>query len=283
MADLITKNFGRTGPAVTRVGLGGEGVLRTFGREAEAMAVIETALAEGITYFDCAPAYAGSQGYYGLVWGGRPEQRAGAFQASKSAGRTAAEARADLEHTLATMHLDHLDLWQIHDLRTEADFEAISGPGGALEAFVKARDQGLIKYIGVTGHDDPGLLTRAVRQWPVDAVLLPINPVEAVLGGFMDQTVPAARERGLAVIAMKVLGGGHYVAPRAGVTAEVLLGFALSQDPDVVIVGCRTPAEVHTLAQMGREARPLTADEQTALVEVFRADARRLAFYRGWA
>jgi aryl-alcohol dehydrogenase-like predicted oxidoreductase len=283
VSDLFTKNFGRSGPAVTRVGLGGEGVLRTFGREAEAKAVIESALAEGITYFDCAAAYAGSQGYYGLVWGERPDQRARVFQASKSAGRMAAEARADLENTLAVMRLDHLDLWQIHDLRTEADFETISGPGGALEFFVRARDKGLVRHIGVTGHHDPRLLTRAVREWPLDAVLLPINPVEAVLGGFMDETVPVARERGLAVIAMKVLGAGHYLAPRAGVTAEVLLSFALAQNPDVVIVGCRTPDEVRTLAQMGREARPLTAPEQTALVEVFRTDARRLGFYRAYA
>jgi len=283
MADLLRNTLANLGTASPRVGLGGEGVLRTFGREAEATAVIQTALAEGIGYFDCAAAYAGSQGYYGLVWGERPDQRAKIFQASKSAGRTATEARADLANTLATMNLDHLDLWQIHDLRTREEFEVIAGPGGALEAFVRAKDQGLIRFIGVTGHHDPGLLTRAVREWPVDAVLLPINPVEAVLGGFMDETIAVAREKGVAVIAMKVLGAGHYVSPQAGVSAEVLISFALSQGPDVVIVGCRTPDEVRTLARLGREAGPMAVEDQTALVEVFRADARRLAFYRGWA
>ncbi|MBU0515297.1 MAG: aldo/keto reductase, partial [Proteobacteria bacterium] len=169
MPDLLKKTLAELGPAVTRVGLGGEGVLRTQHREAEATAVIEAALAEGIGYFDCAPAYAGSQGYYGLVWGEHPDQRADIFQASKSAGRTSPEAKADLENTLATMNLDHLDLWQIHDLRTKDEFEVISGPGGALEAFVQAKDQGLIRFIGVTGHHDPRLLTKAVLEWPVDA------------------------------------------------------------------------------------------------------------------
>jgi aryl-alcohol dehydrogenase-like predicted oxidoreductase len=282
MSDLITKNFGPDGPVVTRVGLGGEGVLRTYGRQLEATAVIETAWAEGITYFDCAPAYAGSQGYYGRVWGEHPQKRARIFQASKSAERTAAGARQDLENTLATMKIDHLDLWQIHDLRTEEDFNLISGPGGALEAFVKAKDLGLVRFIGVTGHHDPDLLTRAVHEWPVDAVLLPINPVEAVLGGFMDQTVRAAREKGIGVIAMKVLGGGNYLFPEAGVTAEVLINFALSQGPDVVIVGCRTPGEVRTLARLGGEAETMTPQDQDRLVEAFRPHAKQLGFYRGW-
>lgn len=277
---IESNHFGKNGPAVTRVGLGGEGVLRTWGREEEARSVIETALAEGLTYYDCAAAYAGSQGYYGLVWGDRPGDREKVFQASKSAERSAAGAANELEDTLATMKTDHLDLWQIHDVRTETDLAAVEGPGGALEAFVKAKEQGKTRFIGVTGHHDPAILTRAVKNWPVDAVMLPVNPVEATLGGFLTETLPAAREKGLAVIAMKVLGASYYIAPGSGVGAEDLIGFALAQPVTVVIVGCKSPAEVGTLAAAGRAA-PMPQGDQDALVEKFAPQARRLGFYRG--
>ncbi|MBU2547297.1 MAG: aldo/keto reductase [Proteobacteria bacterium] len=271
------------GERPTRVGLGGEGVLRTQGREGEAASVIIEALEQGLTYFDSAPAYAGSQSYYGSVWRERPEVRAGVFQASKSAGRTRDAALADLEQTLRIMGLDYLDLWQIHDLRTAGEFETVSGPGGALEAFVEARQSGRVRFIGVTGHHDPDLLTRAVEAWPVDAVLLPVNPAEACLGGFLDLTVAAARKRGAAVIGMKALGGSHYVSPEGGLTADRLLRFALAQPVDHLVVGCGLPVEVMELALAGRVPEPMSPAEREALVQTFRPRARRLAFYRGGA
>jgi len=225
-------------------------------------------------------AYAGSQGYYGGVWRERPQERAGIFQTSKSAQRTRDGAWAELQDTLRTMATDHLDLWQIHDLREPDEFDAIAGPGGALEAFVRAKEMGLVRHIGVTGHHDPRLLTRAVLSWPLDAVLLPVNPVEACLDGFLNETLPAARERGLAVIAMKVLGAGHYLAPQAGVDALTLIRFALAQAVTTVIVGCADPAQVRELSRSG-ELGPLPLAEQERLKELFRPQARRLAFYRG--
>jgi aryl-alcohol dehydrogenase-like predicted oxidoreductase len=263
------------------VGLGGEGVLRTFGREAEAEVVIEEALAQGIVYFDSARAYSGSESYYGRVWRRRPEARDRIFQTSKSAMRRKGEALQELDQTLANMGTDHLDLWQIHDVRTDADFEAIAGPGGALEAFVEAKQAGKVRFIGVTGHHDPRILTRAVREWPVDSVLVPVNPVEGVLGGFLDETVAVAREMGLAVIGMKVLGASYYLSNRAGITPERLIRFALSQPVTLVIVGCSRPEEVQTLAHAGRTHLDLSEAEQSELMEAFRPHAERLAYYRG--
>ena len=273
--------FGSTGQRVTRVGLGGEGVLRTRGRDEEAVEVIEQALAQGIGYFDCAPAYADSERYYGLVWRKHMHLRNKIFQASKSAERTAARARKDLENTLRTMGTDHLDLWQIHDVRTEKDFRQISGPGGALEAFVEARQSGKTRFIGVTGHHDPKILTRAVREWPVDSVLLPVNPVESVLGGFIDETVAAAKEKGMAVIGMKVLGASHYLAPERGMTPDLLIQFALSQPVTLVIVGCSDPEEVRTLANAGRNAQPVGQAVERHIREFYASHAQRLAYYRG--
>ena len=278
---ITTRLFGKSGPAVTQVGLGGEGVLRTFGLGAKAQAVIEEAMRQGVTYFDSAQAYAGSEGYYGHFWKEHKDLRRGIFQTSKSAARDKAGAKADLAQSLRTMNLDRLDLWQIHDLRAQEDLEQIESPGGALEAFVEARDTGLVRFLGVTGHHDPRILLRAVKSWPVDAVLMPVNPPEAVLGGFLDGVLAEARDRGLAIIGMKVLGASHFISQQSGVTPELLIRFALSREISTAIVGCASPKEVQTLAGIGQDFEPLTIDEENRLLELFRPHARRLAFYRG--
>jgi len=278
---IATRLFGKSGPAISQVGLGGEGVLRTFGRGQEARAVIEEAAGQGITYFDTAPAYSGSQSYYGSFWQGQAHLRASIFQTSKSAERSYDEAKADLKDSLRILGLDSLDLWQIHDVRSRQDIEEIEGPGGALRAFLEAKESGLVRFLGVTGHHDPSILLYAVENWPVDSVLMPVNPAEAVLGGFLDRVMPAAMDRGLAVIGMKVLGASHYISPQHGLTAELLLRFALSRQISTAIVGCSSPAEVAGLAETGRRFQPLSDGEEKMLLEVFRPHARRMAYYRG--
>ena len=278
---IATRLFGKSGPAISQVGLGGEGVLRTFGRGQEARAVIEEAAGQGITYFDTAPAYSGSQSYYGSFWQGQAHLRASIFQTSKSAERSYDEAKADLKDSLRILGLDSLDLWQIHDVRSRQDIEEIEGPGGALRAFLEAKESGLVRFLGVTGHHDPSILLYAVENWPVDSVLMPVNPAEAVLGGFLDRVMPVAMDRGLAVIGMKVLGASHYISPQHGVTAELLLRFALSRQISTAIVGCSSPAEVAGLAETGRRFQPLSDGEEKMLLETFRPHARRLAYYRG--
>lgn len=256
-------------------------MLRTYGQEQPARAVIREALAQGIIYFDSARAYAGSETYYGLVWSETPADRAEIFQASKSAERDKKNALLDLDRTLHFMKVDHLDLWQIHDVRTEQDLRIISGPGGALDAFQEAKAQGKVSFIGVTGHHDPKVLTRAVREWPVDSVMMPVNPVESILGGFLDTTLTVARDKGIAVIGMKVLGGSHYLTPESGVTAELLIRFALSYPITTAIVGCSTPEHVRALADSAKKFPPLSERERNDILDLFRPYAENLAYYRG--
>ncbi len=281
MMDIRTHQFGNTNHSVTIVGLGGEGVLRTYGRVLEAVAVIDEAVKQGITYFDCAQAYAGSEGYYGHYWPSHPEIRAKIFQASKSASRDYEGAWADLDNTLKTMGIDWLDLWQIHDVRAQEDVDEIEAKGGALEAFLEAKKSGKVKHIGVTGHHDPAILTYCVEHWPVESVMMPVNPVEGALGGFLDGTLPAAKKKGLVVIGMKILGHSGYIAPQSGITPELLLHYALSQGITVAIVGCSSPSEVRTLADAGRKFKPMGPESQRKLLDGFAPYAQRLAYYRG--
>jgi aryl-alcohol dehydrogenase-like predicted oxidoreductase len=186
----------------------------------------------------------------------------------------------DLSASLQRLGTDYLDLWQIHDVRTEEDFIRIARPGGALEAFVSAKESGLVKSIGVTGHHDPAILSKTVEQWPVDTVLMPVNPVEGVIGGFLTDTLPKAKAKGIAVIGMKVLGAGHYIAPGHGITAQLLIRYALSCNITLAIVGCSSPQEVRELAAAA-DLPLLSASEKEKITELFAPQARELAFYRG--
>jgi aryl-alcohol dehydrogenase-like predicted oxidoreductase len=261
-----------------RVGLGGEGVLRTNGRGEEASKMLDAAYEGGIRYFDSAPAYAGSEDYLGHFFAKYPERKGETFQTSKSARRSTAGAKEDLERSLSRLGRNRLDLWQMHDLRDRDDLRLLSE--GALRTFTDARETGMVRGIGVTGHSDPEVLLSAVTSWDIDSVLLPVSPVETALGGFSDRVIPAARERGIGVIGMKVLGAGNFLYPKSGLTAENLIRFALSQDVDLVIVGCSTPAEAGLLARLARDPAPLDEDEQERLVRTVRPLAERLASYR---
>src|SRR5262245_56148926 len=113
-APIPTRPLGRTGVQVTLFSLGGEGVLRTHGQMDEAVRVIQRALDQGVNYCDTAPAYASSMDYYGAALGTR---RKDIFLASKTADRTRDGSLRILEDSLRRLRTDHLDLWQLHDLR----------------------------------------------------------------------------------------------------------------------------------------------------------------------
>src|SRR6185369_8541735 len=117
--------LGRTGVEVTALGLGGEGVLRTFGLEREAYNLINRAIDLGITYCESARAYDGSESYYGKALG---ERRDEIFLTSKSHARDKTAAKAHLHATLRNMKTGHLDLWQVHDVRSRDDINEIFGP-----------------------------------------------------------------------------------------------------------------------------------------------------------
>ncbi len=144
-----------------------------------------------------------------------------------------------------------------------------------------AKKQGKVRFIGVTGHHDPYILARAVALWPIDAVLMPVNPVEAILGGFLTDTLTAAQKKNIAIIGMKVLGASHYILPKFDITAAMLIRFALSYPITLAIVGCSTPAEVATLAEAGRNFTPMPENERERIISIFKPYAHRMGFYRG--
>jgi aryl-alcohol dehydrogenase-like predicted oxidoreductase len=243
--------LGRTGREVTQFALGGEGVLRTYGRIREAVAVIHRALDQGVTYCDTAPAYSGSLDYYGAALG---ERRGQVFLASKTHDRTRDGSLRLLDESLARARTDHLDLWQLHDLRTPRDLQMIFSKGGALEALIEAREQGRVKYLGLTGHHDPAILLEAMRRFDFDTVLIALNAADTHRLSFAKTVLVEAARRGMGAIGMKVYAAGALLQGGAhSLTSAEAMGYVLSlPGVSTVIIGCSSPQEVDENAHNAR-------------------------------
>lgn len=269
--------LGSTGVEVTRLGLGGEGVLRSHGSDRQAYNLINRALDLGITYCESARAYDGSESYYGKALG---ERRKEIFLTSKSHARDKRGALAHLHETLGNMCTDYLDLWQVHDVRSREDIEQIFGTGGALEAFVEARSQGLVRFIGVTGHHDPAIIRSCIERFPFDTVLMPVNPAEPAHASFPGLLLPLAVERKMGIIGMKVYLRGLAARIPGHESMEPYLRYALSQPVSTVVVGCDDLRQLEENVRYVTDFVPMTAEDQQELTLNTAPYARQLMYYK---
>jgi predicted aldo/keto reductase-like oxidoreductase len=276
LMDIPKRRLGKTGREVTILGLGGEGVLRTSGYEKEAYRLINRALDLGVTYCESARAYSGSESYYGLAL---KERREEIFLASKSHARDKKGALAHLHETLRNMKTDRLDLWQVHDVRTDEEIEEIFGKGGAIEAFAEARDRGVVRFIGVTGHHDPLIIRRCIERFDFDTVLLPVNPAEPHHRSFIDQVIPLAVDRGMGIVAMKVYfrGAAARIAPGK---LDLFYRYALSHSVTTAVIGCDTVDQLDENVRFASSFTPLTEDEKKILSGQLLPIARELMYYK---
>jgi aryl-alcohol dehydrogenase-like predicted oxidoreductase len=275
--DLPKRTLGKTGIQVSMLGLGGEGILRTFGYEKEASALINRALDLGITYCESARAYSGSESYYGKAL---KERRRDIFLTSKSHARDRRGALQHLHETLGNMRTDHLDLWQVHDVRTKEDIAEIFGAGGAIEAFVEAKESGKARFIGVTGHQDPAVIRRCIELFPFDTVLMPVNPAEPAARSFLTELLPFAKERQMGVIGMKVYLRGLPEGLPFYTSMQPFFDFALSQPVSSIVVGCDDLEQLEQNCGFARSFHPLSPERQMELVASVAPYARQLMLYK---
>jgi predicted aldo/keto reductase-like oxidoreductase len=269
--------LGRTGQKVTILGLGGEGVLRSFGRDREAYALINRALDQGISYCESARAYSGSESYYGKTL---KERRRDIFLTSKSHARDRKGALAHLHETLAYMQTDHLDLWQVHDVREEEELAEIFGPRGAIEAFSEAKQLGKTRFIGVTGHHDPSIIRKCIERFDFDTVLMPVNPAEPAYKSFIGEVLPLAREKNMGIIGMKVYFRGFASRIPGYTSMEPFFRFALSQSITNIVVGCDNVAQLEENVRFAESFEPMKEEEQKKLVRDTAVFARKLMYYK---
>lgn len=275
--EIPRRKLGKTGVEVTVLGLGGEGILRSHGFDREAYAVINRALDLGINYCETARAYDGSESYYGKAL---RERRSEVFLTSKSHARDKQGALAHLHQTLKNLHTDHLDLWQVHDVRTADDVVEIFGTGGAIEAFTEAKEKGLAHFIGITGHHDPAIIAACLKRFPFDTVLIPVNPAEPARDSFIREVIPVAREQEMGIVGMKVYLRG-LASQLPGYTGmEPYLRFALSQPVSNIVIGCDGLKQLEENVRLASSFLPMSNEEQQELVRSTAPYARQLMYYK---
>jgi aryl-alcohol dehydrogenase-like predicted oxidoreductase len=195
--------FGRTGHQSSRT-LFGAAALGSVTQD-EADTALEVAYSYGVNHIDTAASYGDAELRLGswINRHGRPS-----FLATKTGERTYAKAREEIHRSLERMHVDNVDLIQLHNLVDPAEWETALGPGGALEAAVEARQQGLVRFIGVTGHGltAPVQHKKALERFDFDSVLLPLNYPLAQNAQYLadfNALVALAQSRGIAVQIIK--------------------------------------------------------------------------------
>lgn len=275
--NIPKRKLGGTGEEVTIIGLGGEGLLRSHGYDKEAYGLINLALDLGITYCESARAYDGSEAYYGKALA---ERRDEIFLTSKSHARDKAGALEHLHQTLRNMRTNHLDLWQVHDVRSQVEIEKIFGPGGAMEAFVEARVQGKVRYIGVTGHHDPAIIRACIERFDFDTVLMPVNPAEPAHRSFLDQVLPVAVKKEMGIVGMKVYLRGLATRIVEDGGLEQFLRFALSQPVSTVVIGCDDSEQLEQNVRYAMAFEAMSIEQQEILTEAVAPVARQLMYYK---
>jgi aryl-alcohol dehydrogenase-like predicted oxidoreductase len=212
-AAMPTRNLGKTGYRVAVFSLGGQAALERPNNDAVAVPIVERALELGVNYIDTSSIYGGperpSERYIGQVLKRRRKET---FIATKSKDRTRDGSLRMLDQSLKLLQTDHVDIWQLHDIGTMTDVDQVFGKGGAMEAFLQARDQKLVRFLGVTGHHRPEALMECIRRFPFDTVLLGVNAADHHRHSFSAELIPLAVERQMGIIGMKVPARGRILA-----------------------------------------------------------------------
>jgi aryl-alcohol dehydrogenase-like predicted oxidoreductase len=281
---MPTRPFGKTGFNVGIFSLGGQAALETPGQEDLSEQIINRALDLGVNYIDTSAYYGGALGEQGLsernigrVIKGR---RQDVFVATKSLSRGYDGAMRDLEQSLQNLQTDYVDLWQIHNMRTQYDLNAILAPTGALSAFQQAKTEGSARFIGVSGHYDPGVLAGAIISADFDAVLMALNAADIHYKSFIQTTLPLAVERDMAIVAMKIPARGRIFREDGLTTMQQALGYTLTHPVSTAIIGCSSVVDVEENVKLAKKLEPFSDDEMRHIEELTASYYREGAWFK---
>lgn len=300
---MPTRNLGKTGFRTGIFGLGGQGALERVNNAAVAVPIIERALELGVNYFDTSAIYGGpdrwSEQYLGIGLKGYRDQ---VFIASKTKERTRDAALKNLEVSLKLLNTDHLDTWQLHDVGLIEEVDQIFGKGGAMDAFLEARDQKMVRHLGITGRFRPDALMEGIRRFPFDTVLMGLNAADKYYYSFAKELLPMAVEKRMGIIGMKVMARGRIlsswtppsieaqkhtwegtgaIATTPGtLTKHETMFYTLSLPISTAIIGCDSVAQVEECVNMARAFTPLSDGQMTQLTDKTEPIAKQALFFR---
>jgi len=278
---LPKRKLGRTNEYVTMLGTGGYHVGWTTERDAQE--VIEDSLEGGVRFFDTAESYANgtSEIRYGKYL--TPKYRDLIFLMSKSTGKDAKTVREHLEGTLRRLNTDHLDLYQVHAISTPEDVDSRIQLG-VLDVLLKAKEEGKIRYLGFTGHQNPfahaRMLERTKESDIFDTVLMPVNVLDQSYFSFTNNIMSKALDRNMGILAIKSLADGRFFAKKeqAGWTTDdplipnylsikEAMHFVWSLPVSVLISGNENATFMREKIALARSFTKLTEEQKIALID----------------
>lgn len=254
--------FGKTGEQVPLLGFGAQRIVDSRGcSEAEAVSILNRALDRGIRCFDTAWIYSAGQSEQrvGLVARHRRQEM---WLATKTGARNRDEAQRQLEESLRRLQTDYVDEWRLHNIASFEELNQVTAPGGALEAAVKAREAGLVRYISISGHTNPQVQAEALRRFSFDSVLCALSVLDHFILSFAEEFLPPAHSQGVAVIGMKVIALGKLAH-----CYDRALRYTLALPICCAIVGMESMEQLDKNLAVAESYRPLTDGER---LELFR-------------
>lgn len=290
---MPTRKLGRTGIVVPILGFGSGSRFLSYQDEDQALTALNQAIDEGIVYIDTAQSYGNGKSEERI---GRlmPSRRKEVILATKIPGRTADQARREIEACLKRLRTDRLDVLHIHSLSDERDLAQIEAKGGVLEALYEARAQKITRAIGITSHAAPGAMKLALERHDFDCCQMALNAAMARMadtssgmkatrvgrGGFESLALPIALEKGMGVIAMKVFGQEQLLG---AAPLEQLLRYSLSLPVSLASVGMPRLEHISANAELARQFRPMPLRERRRLSESIPSERQLVMaeFFRG--
>jgi aryl-alcohol dehydrogenase-like predicted oxidoreductase len=271
--EMLYRKLGATGEMVSAIGMGGAHLGRPpVSDEATAVKLIHAAMDRGITFLDNSWDYNHGQSEMNmgaaLAQGG---YRNKAFLMTKIDGRTKIEAARQIETSLQRLKTDHIDLVQHHEIIRFDDPDRVFGEGGAMEAFVEARQAGKLRYIGFTGHKDPRihlymLEVAAKHGFHFDTVQMPLNVMDAHFRSFAHLVVPQAVEQKIGILGMKTFGDGVLLKAGAALQPIDYLHYALNLPTSVVITGIDKPEILDQAFEAVKTFKPMNKQQVAELL-----------------
>jgi aryl-alcohol dehydrogenase-like predicted oxidoreductase len=278
---LPKRKLGRTGEYVTMLGTGGFHVGWTTERDAQE--VIEASLEGGVRFFDTAESY--SQGVSEERYGKylTPKYRDLIFLMTKTTGPDAKTVREHLEGSLRRLKVDQIDLYQVHSIRTPEDVDSRI-ENGVLDELLKAKEEGKIKYLGFTGHQNPFAHTRMLEKTAgsgiFDAVLMPVNVLDQSYFSFTKNVIPKVLERNMGILSIKSLADGRFFARKEQanwtsddpiipnyMSIKEAMHFVWSLPVTVLISGNENATYMREKVTIARSFSKLTEEQKMALVD----------------
>jgi aryl-alcohol dehydrogenase-like predicted oxidoreductase len=271
--------LGKTGHNVRLFSLGGQATIEKEGTLEQSVAIINRAIDLGVNYIDTAAAYGRgiSQKYIGEVMKTRRKE---VFLATKTHNRTRDGSLELLEESLKSLQTDHLDLWQLHNVRTDEQLETIFGKDGAIEALEKARNEKTVRFLGITGHFNPDVLIRALKRYDFDTILLALNPSDNHFLSFQKELLPLANEKNMGIIGMKIPARSRLFRA-GGITAmKDAMSYVLTLPVSTVIVGCDDVKQLEENISIAANFKPLPKEEMARLEGLTASYAKEASFFK---